>query len=406
MKKAVFALFVFLVVVQAGAQALADAIKLDNAPLSNVVRLYFSEINQQAYSLPDELIKDSRLISLSIKGTPGQLKDNLSAILRGYGYELVTIGGIVTVRAVPDLKKTQDQETEVLLYRPRSRTAQYLVDVLRTLYPGITQAAAGLAQSAPVTGDYAPTSASAMLENKTDRILFKASPAEVKALRRHLALLDVPAPSVELQLYLIEYKRTAGDKTGFSALVNTLGNFSISMGSTVPGGDVLRFSTGAVQLALSALKTDNAFKVYTSPRLLLTDRKKSRLVVGQDVPVLTSTTSNEQGITQSIEYRSSGVIMEAVASILEESIEVDTSIEVSSFAETTTGVNTSPTLTKRHLQTSTVLSDGSAVLFGGLNAANTSEGSSGLRFLPDLLRSRSSSEDESELFVLMSATRI
>lgn len=399
----ILAVFFFVVASFGLGQARADSIKLDNAPISNVVRLYFAEINQAAYSLPDDLIKDDRRVSLSITGTPDQLRSNLTFILRGYGYELVKESGLFTVRKLGGVEAKANQE--VFIYRPKSRTSQYLVDEIRHLYPGVSQSAGGLPNTPPVSGEYSETSATAQLSNRSDRVIFKGTPSEIKDLRRLLVLLDEPTPSVELEVILIEYSKTKNNKTGFSALIDKLGPFSLAMGGA-PAGDVLRFSSGAVSLAISALKSDNEFKIFTSPRLLLVDRKKSRLVVGQDVPILTSTTNTDNGVTQSIEYRSSGVIMEALANILDDSIEIDSSIEVSSFSETTTGVSSSPTLTKRSLQSSTILSDGSAVLFGGLRSAAQTEGSSGLFFLPKLMRQNNSSSDDSELFVLMSAKRI
>ena len=387
--------------------AYADKIKLDNAPISNVVRLYFSEINQDSYHLSDEIIKDDRRVSLSIEGDSTRLRNQLTAILRGYGYELSKVDGMYAVYKIPAaLAAHKDDEREVFIYRPKARTSQYLVDVVRHLYPGVSQSAQGLPNTPPVTGEYDKTSATAQLDNRSDRIVFKGLPAEVRDLKRQLAVLDVPSPSIELQVFLIEHSNNKDHQTGFSALIQKIGGFSLSVGSVPVAGDVIKFSSGAVQLALSALKSDNKFSVYTSPKLLLVDRKKSRLVVGQDVPVLTATTSTQQGITQSIEYRSSGVIMEATANILDEAIEIDSTIEVSSFSRTTTGVSLSPTLTKRMLQTSTNLTDGVAVLFGGLNSASQNEGSSGVSFFPKFLRSNSNASDDSELFVLMTAKRI
>ncbi|MDP2031446.1 MAG: hypothetical protein Q8K12_17570 [Thiobacillus sp.] len=386
---------------------MADVIKLDNSPISNVVRLFFAEINQDSYSLSDDILKDDRKISLSITGNSVQLRANLTDILKGYGYTLAKVGGLYTVRkTVDDQATVSAEDLEVLIYSPKARTSQYLVDVLRVLYSGITQAASGIPKGLEAKGEYAPTSANAQLENRSDRILFRGSAQQVKDLRRQLALLDVVTPSIELQVFLIERSNTKDNKSGFSALVEKLGPFSLSLGSASTSGDVLRFSSNGVQLAITALRSDNNFSVYTSPKLLLMDRKKSRLVVGQDVPVLTSAVTTGQAVVQSIEYRSSGVIMEAQANILNDVVEVDSLIEVSSFSGTTTGVSNSPTLSKRSLQSSTVLADGSAVLFGGLRSANASQGSTGLSFLPEFMRTQSKSNDESEMFVLMTARRI
>jgi len=87
-------LVLFLLLVSS---AQADQIKLDNAPLSNVVRLYFAEINHAPYRLSDDLIKDERRISLSIEGTPDQLRANLADILKSYGYSLEKSGGLYAV---------------------------------------------------------------------------------------------------------------------------------------------------------------------------------------------------------------------------------------------------------------------------------------------------------------------
>ena len=400
------ALFVFLLGVSVFSQARADGIKLDNVPLSNVVRLYFAEINQASYHLPDELIRDERRVSLSIQGTPAQMRGNLVDILKSYGYDLIKNGGMYSVMKIGAAAAPGALDSEVFIYRPKARTSQYLVDVIRHLYPGISQAAQGLPPVPGVSGEYSSTSATAKLENRSDRLIFQGTAKEVQDFKRYLALLDVVTPSIELQVFLIEHTKTEGKQSGFAALLDKVGPFSLSMGSLPAAGDVLRFASGGVHLVISALKTDNAFSVYTSPKLLLVDRKKARLVVGQDVPVLTSTTTTDQGIVQAVEYRSSGVIMEASANILDDAIEIDSTIEVSSFAETTTGVSMSPTLTKRALQSATVLSDGSAVLFGGLSSANQNKGSTGLQFLPRFLRTNSAGSDEKELFILMSAKRL
>ena len=401
MKTALVAVFFLLSFI--ADQAIPASIKLDNVPISNLARLYFSEINHQDYTLPDELIKDERRVSLSVSGTSQKLLSTLTEILNGYGYEVSKTGGFIQVK-----KSTEQSATDkdFFIYRPKARTARYLVDVLRTFYPGITQAAQGIPSTPPVTGDYSPTSATAQLENRSDRLLFKGSKQDISALRRQLAILDVPTPAIELQIFLIEQGRNNGNQTGFAAIIDKLGPLSLTIGSLPAAGDVLRIASGSIDLVLSALKTDNSFSVYTSPRLLLVDGKQARLVVGQDVPVLSSTTTTNTGTVQSIEYRSSGVIMQAQANVLDDVIEIDSTIEVSSFAATSTGVADSPTLTKRTLQSSTILSDGSAVLFGGLRSANQNDASSGLSFLPKALRRNTKSSDETELFVLMSARRI
>ncbi|MDP2751121.1 MAG: hypothetical protein Q8O31_00725, partial [Rhodocyclaceae bacterium] len=76
---------------------------------------------------------------------------------------------------------------------------------------------------------------------------------------------------------------------------------------------------------------------------------------------------------QSIEYRPSGIILTAKPEIRDGVVDLDLSQELSSFVATATGVNTSPTLIKRALQSRFQLQPGEVVILAGLEE-NKEEG--------------------------------
>ncbi|MCV5446826.1 type II secretion system protein GspD, partial [Escherichia coli] len=63
------------------------------------------------------------------------------------------------------------------------------------------------------------------------------------------------------------------------------------------------------------LSTDNRFSVVSSPRLRVKNNTEASFSVGADVPVLGSVTVNGNNSTQSVEYRSSGVLFRVKPSI-------------------------------------------------------------------------------------------
>ena len=65
------------------------------------------------------------------------------------------------------------------------------------------------------------------------------------------------------------------------------------------------------------------------------------------------------------------------------------------------GVNNSPTLTNREMQTSVSMVDGESIALGGLTSSKQSNGSSGLPFLPQWSRSKAKNEERTALLIFL-----
>jgi hypothetical protein len=106
---------------------------------------------------------------------------------------------------------------------------------------------------------------------------------------------------------------------------------------------------------------------------------------------------------QNVEYRSSGVIFSISPKIRGENIELEVQQEISSFAETTTGLNGTPTLSRRSVTSSLSLKSGQAVVLGGLIQDNSSTSGKGLLGLP---LGSSSSESTSEIIMVLQVQEV
>jgi type II secretory pathway component GspD/PulD (secretin) len=186
------------------------------------------------------------------------------------------------------------------------------------------------------------------------------------------------------------------------------GRFNFSMGSAQAADNFIGIKSSTVSLIMQALDSDSRFKVLSSPSVRVGSGQTASLTVGEDVPVLGAVTYPVVGgaPVQSVEYRSSGVLFNISPVVRDASITVQVDQQVSSFVNTTTGVNNSPTLTKRQLATNISLFDGDVVVIGGLRGDKESFAGSRAPFLSSLFGSKSREKSHSEILLFLQLKKV
>jgi hypothetical protein len=79
---------------------------------------------------------------------------------------------------------------------------------------------------------------------------------------------------------------------------------------------------------------------------------------------------------------------------------------LSSFTQTSTGVNGSPTLLKRELSTSVSVGDDEIVFLGGLDETSDSDSREGLFFMPSFLCGSRHENDRMEIILMLHVQRL
>ncbi len=177
--------------------------------------------------------------------------------------------------------------------------------------------------------------------------------------------------------------------------------FNISVGAA--GLDnFINIRTGSIDAIFNLLKTDSRFTVVSAPRLRVKNNASASFSVGSDVPVLGSVTVNNNTTTQSVEYRSSGVLFNVTPSIKSRTMDLKIQQQLSNFVTTETGVNNSPTLIKRDVTTEVSLADGDIILLGGLAEQKDSKASSGWSFFG----SRTSESNKTDIMVMLQVRKV
>lgn len=411
MKRFVVALALLFAGIAQGAGQSPVSFQLDAVPVSQVLRLIYLEALKVPYVIEPNALQDNRTVSFRWDSARGDIRPFLSSFLDSMGYYIETRNGVDFVRVKPEAEKPE-QEKELFVYRPKYRDGSYLADLLQPAFKGaftikrIVQAAQGdkSGTSAAPSG-----SAAALIDRaNADMLVFSGSEKEVERLKKLLPQVDFALGEVAVRGVVYEVGTSDKDGSAFGVLASLLGGkLSLGIGATDPIGSFIRFKNVSLDAVYSILSQDSRFKVMSSPSLRIRSGGNGTFSVGQDVPVLGSVSYPNNGqAVQSVEYRSSGVIFNIQPTVRESVIDLNIDQQLSNFVATTTGVNNSPTLTKRALKTSVGMQDGDLIVLGGLTENKESNSRDGVSFLPNFLKTTGQENSRSEIMLVLQVQRL
>jgi type II secretory pathway component GspD/PulD (secretin) len=398
-----------------------------------LIRLVYGEFLRESFVIESSVDEVLKPVTITLRGMDYiKAEKTLSELLKGQGVEVRRVGGVVYVRKQGESK----EEQETCIYRPKYRPSSYLQQSMSAAFPsgafphqrasgipftslGATPAGTdtpgrsrGLA-SAP-SGSYS-SGINAMTELDSDVLVFQGTPADIKRFE-HLAVeLDRPVHEVMVKAIIYEVRHDTREGSAVDLVASILSgasdrfDLSFTAGVVDVSGLSIKINKGGKSLnaIYGALSSDERFKVVSSPRVRVRSGSTARLSVGDDVPVLTSVSydGNDRPI-QSVEYKSSGVIFEISPWVREVVVDIKVNQQISAYIQTTTGVDASPTLTKRELTTELSLQNDDVVVIGGLEQDSNTEGNRGLSFFPDWLRSDQTDSTKSEILLMLHVQRL
>jgi len=168
----------------------------------------------------------------------------------------------------------------------------------------------------------------------------------------------------------------AGTVAGVGALLNVLSGGDNALAGVAPSsgggrlGLVDNIGNNRFGLLIDALSGDSANNILSTPTVLALDNEEASIVIGQNVPFVTgTTTTTTTGTTnpfQTIERQDVGITLKIKPQINEgDSIRLDVEQEVSSIAASASSASDIIT-NKRSITTSAMIEDGQVLVLGGL----------------------------------------
>jgi len=378
----------------------------------------FGQISKEPYVLGSEVLAAEERYTLDLRNVPvSQVVASVTALAQSAGFEVERRGGVVRIG------KAAEAVEESIVYRPRYRSARYLADVVQSVtgarsvlarslrksedLQGARPAMAGQGgQIAPAQVQGSPSSVEGQIDrSEVDQIAFSVVPKDAVKVRKLLADLDTPTAEIVLKAVVYEVGVNRADGSAVQLAVHVAGLSGVLAGNVLSGAS-LKFSSGGIEAVLSALDADSRFKSSSRPQLRVKDGVQARFSVGQDVPVVGQVQVDKNGNpVSSVEYKQSGVILTATPEIRQDVIELVLNQELSNFVLTKTGVNNSPTLIKRSVNTRLQLVPGEVVMLAGLEDETEDESTSRVPFLGWLV-GQDRTRKRSEILVFIEAVKI
>lgn len=403
------------------------SVHLDRIVVLDLLTFVVTDLAGKSFVVDPEALKvvENERVSMHLDAvTEGRALELLQQLLKPLDLVLHEEKGVYVVKRV-------DRES-VFVYRPRFRSAQYLRELGAIVAPtgqfggksGGFSPASGTSSASPSASSAKQATAAAsattgndngnkaginaLAESSSDVVVFVGPKVEVSRLQLLFAQLDVVLPQVSIKGALYEVGTTTKDGSAVQLVLSLLSKrASVSVGGSPKAGEAVSFATGDFTGFISALSADSRFKVLSQPSLTVASGASAVLTVGQDVPVLAAIESNGTGTSrQSVEYRSSGVILSIKPDVREDRIDLTVDQQLSGFVQTDSGVNSSPTLNRRQIKTVVQSKSDDVIVIGGLRDDKDTSAASGLSFLPSWLRSASREVDSSELVLVLHVTKL
>jgi general secretion pathway protein D len=276
-------------------------------------------------------------------------------------------------------------------------------------------------------GGAAPENRMRIIANRRNNaLLVYATPSEYAVIEGMLRKIDIIPLQVLIEATIAEVDLNDALQYGtqffFKAdhVAFTLGP-SGTTAPPIPGINQLTFPSTSPyfilskipSVALAQLASVSKVKVLSAPQVMVLDNEPARLQVGQQVPVLTGTATSTLAanapVVNSVDYHSTGVIMQVTPRVNSGGlVSLDIAQEVSSVALAATNtVQGSPTFNDQIFRTRVAVQDGQTVGMAGLIRDNASNDNSGIPFLKDipilgsLVSTQSNSRMRTELLVLI-----
>jgi general secretion pathway protein D len=250
--------------------------------------------------------------------------------------------------------------------------------------------------------------------NRNNALLIFATPSEYTMIHGMLAKVDIIPLQVLINATIAEVTLNDALQYGTQFFLKA-DHFSFTLGAmpqfpaTLQGFAVSK----APNFILQALADVTKVKVLSAPQLLVMDNEPAHLQVGQQVPVLTgtatSTLASGAPVVNSVDYHSTGVIMQVTPRVNSDGlITLDIAQEVSDVAPPAqNSVTGSPTFDDRIVRTSFAVQDGQTIGVAGLIKDQDQEENSGIPWIKDipllstLASTQNNTRTRTELLVLI-----
>ena len=189
------------------------------------------------------------------------------------------------------------------------------------------------------------------IDEKLNLFVMKDTPDAIRLVERLVSLNDLADPEVMLEVEVLEIGRNLLLNLGLqypeAAKINLLtAGAAVATGTPAPfsiskhgvnGGSALDQLTGVITnpaLLINLKQQDGIVNVLANPRIRVKNREKAKILIGDKVPVVTTTATANVGVASSVSYLDVGLKLDVESTVsLQDEVSMKISLEVSTIVK-------------------------------------------------------------------------
>ena len=402
-------------------------------------------IGQEISVIPLDYADATKLVNLlttifkpTTKPAKGAPEKALTMVADERTNTIVMLANELDTLRVKQLIAMMDKETprgkgKIQVYYLENANAEELAKVLQEVPSAESQAQKG--KKAPVVSERVKITA----DKATNSLIIMADKEDFIVLEEVIKKLDIPRSMVYIESLIMEVDAEKSFELGVNW--QAFGEVSIGGRETAIGGgfsdtvlgpetapgllsagglavgllsepvEIAGLTVSNIAAIINAVKTDDDFRILSTPQVLTTDNEEARITVGENRPYQTRATTDQSGGTfESFEYRDVGKILKITPHVTEgRLVRMVLSLEVTNIdlTSTLTTSSTLPVTQKRTVDTTVIVKDNQTVVIGGLIDDLSSVNQTKVPVLGDipilgwLFRSTEETHQKTNLFIFL-----
>lgn len=252
------------------------------------------------------------------------------------------------------------------------------------------------------------------IDERLNLLVMRDTPEAIRLAEKLIAAQDLAEPEVMLELEVLEVGRSRLQELGIrypSQAGFGIQGAAVEGAAGTPGQATLRelqnFNSGLVAvtvtdpaLVINMRKQDGDTNLLANPRIRVKNREKAKIHIGDRLPVITTTSTANVGVSESVQYLDVGLKLDIEPNVyLDDEVAMKVGLEVSNIVQEIRSQNGTLTYRLGSRNTSTVLrlKNGETQVLAGLiqdEDRRTADKVPGLGDLPILGRLFGSRKDE------------
>lgn len=288
-------------------------------------------------------------------------------------------------------KRVLDEDTLLIFPATPAKIAEYREMVVRTFYLSNAEAA----KVAPLLKTIAKVK-DVVVDEKLNLVVVRDSAEVVRLAEKLIAAQDVAEPEVMLELEVLEVSVSRLIEMGISWPTSV--SASVLGAAGTPGqltlnelrnrnADMVSLQTSDPLIAAQLRSQKSNANLLANPRVRVRNKQSAKILIGERVPVFTTTATANVGTSESVTYLDVGLKLDIEPTVsLDDEVSMKLALEVSNILETVTRASGTQAYRLGTRNTSTMLRvrDGETNILAGLIQKDERQSNTGVPGLNEL----------------------